>query len=815
MESLHTGFISGASPMKIPLSWLKEYVDIDPDIVGELAHRLTMTGNEVGDVEVIGGWWENVYVGHVVSVDPHPNADRLRLATVSLGNEEITVVCGAPNVAQGQKVPFAKVGALLVDARTGETDVLKAAMIRGVESAGMVCSERELGLGDDHMGIVVLPEDAPIGKPLAEYMGDVILDIEVTPNRPDCLSVLGVAREVAALTGKSVKEPDISYAEDGEPIETLLSVEIVDAALCPRYTASVIQGIKVGPSPRWMQDRLLKAGQRPISNVVDVTNYVMLEYGQPLHAFDYRTLKDGKIIVRPARDQEVFVTLDEIERQLKPPMLVIADAQRSVGLAGVMGGLNTEMTEDTTTVLLESANFDAINTRRTSQALRLRSESSSRFDKGLHPELAAIALKRATQLILQLAGGKACKGVIDAYPQPKERPAISFTMSRLKKVLGIKVPLERVDEILTSLGFSTGINEDSSLAVTVPYWRSDIAQEDDLIEEVARIIGYDNLPTSTLSTPIPPYQPQPDRDLREHVKDMMVACGMQEVISYSLTSLVALEKTQAMGDDVQPLKLANPMSEEQEYLRTTLRSSILSTMAFNQHHIREGIKLFEVGRIYMPQPADLPLEREILVGIVAGPRWPESWVGSEETLDFFDAKGILETLLGQLHLQYSFEPKDDPMFLPGRCTAITVDNSTLGLMGEVHTQVLERFQIDTAPVALFELDLATLLQVLPLETSQYQTLARYPGAYRDLAIVLNPGVPAATVKEIIEKNPLVARATLFDVYEGSGISSGMRSLAYRVLFQLPDRTLVGEEVSQALKEIMTTLRKETGATLRS
>jgi phenylalanyl-tRNA synthetase beta chain len=678
----------------------------------------------------------------------------------------------------------------------------------------MVCSERELGLGDDHSGIVELPEDAPVGKSLAEYMGDVVFDVEVTPNRPDCLSVLGIAREVAALTGNIVKEPDLSYTEEGDSIEGLVSVEIADPILCPRYTASIVQEIEMGPSPRWMQERLLKAGQRPISNVVDVTNYVMLEYGQPLHAFDYTTLRDGKVIVRPAQDQEILVTLDEVQRQLKPPMLVIADAERSVGLAGVMGGLNTEMTENTTTVLLESANFDAINTRRTSQAMRLRSESSSRFDKGLQPELAAVALRRATQLILQLAGGKACKGIVDAYPQPRERPTISFTLSRLKKVLGIEVPLKRVDEILTSLAFSTIKQNDSTLAVTVPYWRSDISQEDDLIEEVARTIGYDNLPTTSLSTPIPTYRPQPDRNLRERVKDMMVGCGMQEVISYSLTSLAALEKTRAMNDYVQPLKLTNPMSEEQEYLRTSLRSSILSTLAVNQYNVREGIKLFEVGRVYIPRPADLPLERETLVGVLAGPRWSESWLEGEEALDFFDAKGILESCFVQLQLRSSFKPREDPLFLPGRCAEIVIGNSALGVLGEVHTEALKRFEIGTAPVALFELDLTALLQAVPLETSQHHQIPRYPGAYRDLAVVLNPSVPAAKVQGIIEKEPLVAHATLFDVYEGSGIPFGTRSLAYRVLFQLPDRTLVGEEVSQALKGILTALEQEVGASLR-
>ena len=459
----------------------------------------------------------------------------------------MTVVCGAPNVAAGQKVPFAKVGARLIDARTGEMETLKAARIRGVESAGMVCSERELALGDDHDGIVVLPEDAPVGAPLQEYMGDVVFDLDVTPNRPDCLSVLGVAREVAALTGAVVKEPDLSYPEEGEPVEGMVEVEIIDPSLCPRYTASVVQGIVVGPSPQWMQDRLTKAGQRPINNVVDVTNYVMLEYGQPLHAFNYATIGEARIIVRPAREQEAFVTLDEADHTLRPPMLVIADAHRSVALAGIMGGLNTEMTDDTTTVLLESANFDPINTRRTSQALRLRSESSSRFDKGLQPELAEAALRRATQLVLQVAGGRACKGIRDAYPQPVERPALRFTLARLKKVLGIELTADRVQGILESLGFTVAVESDDTLQVGIPYWRSDIVQEDDLVEEVARIVGYDELPVTMLSTPIPHRVAQPEREARERVKDILVECGMQETISYSLTSAAALERTQPPG----------------------------------------------------------------------------------------------------------------------------------------------------------------------------------------------------------------------------------------------------------------------------
>ncbi|MBI2855723.1 MAG: phenylalanine--tRNA ligase subunit beta, partial [Chloroflexi bacterium] len=593
-----------------------------------------------------------------------------------------------------------------------------------------------------------------------------------------------------------------------------VSVEIADPRLSPRYTASVIQGVTVGPSPRWMQDRLIKAGQRPINNVVDVTNYVLLEYGQPLHAFDHTTLRQGKIIVRPARESEPFVTLDETQHALRPPMLVIADAERSVALAGIMGGLNTEMTDSTTTVLLESANFDPINTRRTSQALRIRTESSSRFDKGLQPELAAIALKRATQLILQLAGGMACKGIVDAYPQPMERPAITFTLARLRKVLGVEVSLGQVRDIFRRLGLPFQGHGRDALAVTVPYWRSDIVQEDDLVEEVARVIGYDEMPTTMLSTPVPLHQSQPDRELRERVRDILVACGMQETISYSLTSEEVLGKTQATSDSARPLRVANPMSAELEYLRTTLRSSILATLSANQRHGEEGFRLFEVGRVYLPRPADLPVERETLVGVAAGPRWPEGWLGGNGNLDFFDAKGILEAFLGQLHILYGFEAAEDPLFLPGRCARIAVGEKTLGVMGEVHTRVLEEFDIEVSPVALFEVDLDALLEVVSWEPLQYRVLPRYPGAYRDLALVLDRGVPASQVQGIIEGHALVARATLFDVYEGQAIPQGKRSLAYRVLFQLPDRTLAGDEVNQARAEIVASLDREIGAVLR-
>jgi len=444
--------------MKVPISWLKKYVPIDMP-PKELAHLLTMAGNEVGEVEEIGGKWDRdkVVIGHVLKIEPHPNADRLRLPTVDIGNgETATVVCGAPNVAEGQKIAFAKEGATLFSPRSGTTEALKAAKIRGVESAGMVCSTLELGMGEDHAGILVLADDAPVGTALVDYMGDAVLDVEVTPNRPDCLSVLGIAHEIAALTGVVVTEPELSYPEVGEAIEGQASVQIEDSGLCGRYTAALIHDIKIADSPKWMQDALIKSGQRPINNIVDITNYVMLEYGQPLHAFDFGKVKESKIIVRAARSGEQHITLDGEDRKLEPPMLVIADVSDAVGMAGVMGGANTEIDETTKAVFLESANFSAKNTRRTRNALGVSTEASYRFERGIRAELAPLALRRATQLMVELAGGKAAAGIIDIYPGEEPAPVVKISRQRVRQVLGVDYSIAKMEGVLTSLGFKRG-----------------------------------------------------------------------------------------------------------------------------------------------------------------------------------------------------------------------------------------------------------------------------------------------------------------------------------------------------------------------
>ena len=799
--------------MKVPLSWLKEYVDIVVP-VEELARRLTMAGTEVAEVATNGGW-QGCFVGQVLKVEPHPNADRLTLCTVDSGGEQTQVVCGAPNVAQGQKVAFAKIGAELFNTHTGKREPLKAARIRGVVSDGMICSEMELGTGENHQGILVLPKDAPVGMALSDYMGDQILDIEVTPNRPDCLSVLGIAHEVAALTGTTVREPDASYQEEGEPIETSVSVEIADPDLCYRYTASLVMGVKIGPSPAWLQDRLLKTGMRPINNAVDITNYVMLEYGQPLHAFDFHTVKEGKVIVRRARQGERLACLDGVERKLTNSMLAIADARDALGLGGVIGGAHSEMTERTTAILLESANFNPINNRRTAKALQLSTEATTRFEKGLRPELAPIALRRATKLIQETAGGVVAKGALDIYPAREQAtPSLLLTMERLEKVLGGRFPTEVVERVLTSLGFTCEMQRGDDLKVTVPYWRSDINIEDDLVEEVARVIGYDEVPTTMLSTPIPYYQPQPLRELIERVKDLLVAAGMQEVISYSATSREELEKARGSDSASVTLKLANPMSSQQEYLRTSLRGSMLSVLAANEPHEDGPVRIFEAGRIYLPREGDLPEEREMVAGVMGGPRLEPHWLAEEGSLGLHDIKGIVENLLAELGISAMYDRFHDPFLHPGRGARIVAGSLSLGILGEVHPSVVARFGIERRPVGIFELALHNVLDAMPGGGPRYMPVGRFPSAIRDLSILVDLGVPAAKIQHVIESEPLVNRVLLFDVYTGEKVPAGKRSLGYHIHFQSPERTLTADEVSRAFRAVVDSLEREVAAELR-
>ena len=801
--------------MKVPLSWLREYVDVDLP-AAELAHRLTMAGVEVGEVVEMGGWKE-CFVGHVLTKEAHPQADRLSLCRVSTGSEEMEVVCGAPNVAAGQKICFAKVGAVLYNSHSGKQEALKAAKIRGVESQGMICSALELGLSEDHEGIVVLPDDAPIGMTLDSYLGDTVLDLELTPNRLDCLSVLGVAHEVGALTGKPVREPEITYQEDGPPIAGQVSISVADPDLCQRYTASLITGVKIGPSPQWLQDRLTKAGFRSISNVVDVTNYVMLEYDQPLHSFDYDRLKDRTIIVRRAKAGETLVTLDDVERKLTPDVLVIADAHDPIGIGGVIGGANSEIGPETVAVLLESATFNEHNNRQTAQSMNLRTEATLRFEKGLRPELAPIALRRATQLIQQVAGGQIAEGIIDVFPDNQSTgQTVGLSTERLKKLLGMDIDIETVERVLGSLGFQCQRSGLGRVEAAVPYWRNDINIEEDLVEEVVRIIGYDAVPTTMLSTPIPSQQTTAMTSVIGTVKDALVGAGMQEVISYPLVSGTDLHRVNLMDESEPPLRIANPMSAEQEYLRPTLRASLLATLAANEGHSDGPFRLFEVGRVFLSKGgSSLPDERDMAAGVLAGRRWDPSWLVDDSTLDFYDAKGPVTLVMDNLGITCTFEAVDDAFFHPGRCARIMAGKASLGIVGEVHPSVLERFDLKAQPVVLLELDLPELLRSRSGHGLQVKSLSRYPAATRDLALVVPVDVPAARVQEVVSGHRLVERVELFDVYSGENIDPGSKSLAFHVYFQSQERTLTAEEVSRSLQGLLRSLEHQVGAILRA
>jgi phenylalanyl-tRNA synthetase beta chain len=801
--------------MKVSLRWLKEYVDFSLPIE-ELSERLTMAGLEVGGVQVIGGSWNNIVVGKIIDVNPHPNADRLKLVTVDLGKQHSAVVCGAPNVAVGDKVAFARVGAQLTGGHSGEMVQLKPAKIRGIVSEGMVCSERELGISDSHEGIMILPGEAAVGTPLSEYLGDTILDLDITPNRPDCLSVIGVAREIAALTGSKAHIPEIHYDELEKAIDSYAAVEIVEPNLCPRYCASLLTSIKVTESPQWMQRRLSACGMRPINNIVDVTNYVMLEYGQPLHAFDYNELRGKQIIVRRAVHGEAIATLDGVQRTLNSNTLVIADKERAIAVAGIMGGGDTEVRQNTTTVLIESANFNQAVIHRGSLGLRLSSEASLRFEKGLSRDLPLIALKRATQLLTELAEGRVAKGIIDVYPGKQQKEPIFLPVTDVKRLLGVELKVGEICETLELLGFGCRqVELNSQIQVEVPWWRTDVNCTADLVEEIARIIGYDKIPTTMLSSSLPRYEPVPMLFLRRQLSNILVSCGFQEVLTYSLTSLemlgMLLPELRLMGPN--PMKVANPMSREQEYLRTSLRAGVLSVLARNERYQENGIRLFEIGKVFMPREKDLPQEKEMLCAVLSGLRRRLFWRGEEEPVDFFVAKGVLETILSRLGVAARFEVSEDESLCPGRTADVVVENDKLGTVGELHPKIAKAFGL-SGTAYLIEMDLDKLSSfTVTLKT--FQAIPRYPSTHRDIALLVDEKVTYQQICFIIQGFSLVNSVVLFDFYIGEQVPTGKKSLAFRIVYQSSTHTLTDGEVDEVQQQILDKLQRELRAVLRS
>ncbi len=826
--------------MRVPLSWLKEYVDITIPLQ-ELAERLTLAGLEVAAIEAIGDWWdrERIVVGEVVEVRPHPDADRLVLADVEYGGEQIErCVTGAPNLfpykGAGRvslKVAFAMEGADLYDGhKEGFVKTrLKRTKIRGVPSRAMVCSEKELGISQEHEGIMFLPVDAPVGVPLADYLGDTVLDLDLTPNLARCFSMIGVAREVAALTGAALRYPSTAWQTDGPPATELARIEIEDPDLCNRYIGTLIQEVEIGPSPLWMQDRVRKAGMRPISNIVDITNYVMLEWGQPLHAFDYDKLvmRAGgsvpTIIVRRARLGEVMRTLDGVDRSFTEDTLLICDTAGPIAVAGVMGGIETEIDVNTRNILLESANFNLVSIRRTTQALKLPSEASLRFGKGIHPELPAPAVRRASELMRTVAGGTIAEGMVDAYPVKPEPEVIELAMDEVERNLGIRFGLNEIVAILEPLEFVCKSLSEDRLRVTVPDHRLDCEYPADLIEEIARIYGYDRIPVTEMADRLPPQRANRDLVLEEEVRDVLVACGLQEVVTYSLTSLER-EAALAPKCGAEDLKaesyvtLANPISQERSVMRHSLLTTVLETAAANLR-FRDRVKIFELGKVFLLEPdEELPEEPRRLAIVLTGPRDDRHWLGTEgPALDFFDLKGVVETLLARLHvIGAAYEPAEHPALQPGRTARLAVGDTAIGFLGEVSSEVRGALGLPTQRVAVTELDLDALLAQVP-PAWFVEPISPYPAVLQDLAVVVDEVVPAAAVQAVIFEAGgfLLKGAQLFDVYRGEPVPPGQKSLAYALAFQAPDKTLRDEIVAKQVARIVERLNKELGAQMRA
>ena len=809
--------------MQVSVKWLKDYVDLNISIE-ELAQRLTMAGLEVDSVTDLGKGISNVVSGEILEVKPHPDADKLVVCLVNVGNntEPLTIVTGAPNIKKGMKVPVALVGAEL----PGGTSIKKA-VFRGVESHGMLCSAEELGLDptglpeDEQNGIMSLPSDTKLGQPIQEVLGldDQVIELELTPNRSDCLSMINLAREVSAITSSSLKLPSISKEGNNEAIDQLATVEVLDKNLCHRYVARIVKNVKIGPSPLWLQHRLQAAGMRSINNIVDVTNFVMLEMGQPLHAFDYDKLAQHKIIVRRAKSNETLVTLDGNKRTLDEDMLVIADATGPVAIAGVMGGLDSEITPNTKTILLESAYFDGASIRRTSRKLGLRSEASSRYEKGINPAGSLDAANRAVDLIEQLGAGVAVPGKIDVYSTNVEPTTIQFRPSRANFILGTNISRQEMLQYFRRLSFDCEEIGEDLFKVSIPYYRRDITLEIDLIEEIARLYGYDNIPTTMPQSTMTQSTKTPIHGLKEKTKEILTGLGLKEIITYSFIGAKSFNKIRL--EEGHPwrncLAIKNPLSDEQNVMRTTLIPGMLEVASRNINRRQLDLALFEVGKVFIPQgDNDLPLEEERLAVLISGGT-RKAWNRPAEKYDFYYLKGIVEEFLNKLNQkEYDFvQANNCQTFHPGRTAEILLKGELIGVIGEIHPLVLDEYGIDQK-VWLFELKLDPLVAGF-LKFKQYEALPKFPAVERDMALIIPEEIASSEVEQKIGVvgGEYLVQYRLFDVYKGEQIPEGFKSMAYNMVYQAKDRTLTDKEVAEIHNRIQQELQNSFGAKLRS
>ncbi len=790
--------------MKVSLSWLSQYVTVEMEI-DRLAGALTMAGLEVDAVWDRYDDLDRVFVGRIEAVRPHPHAEKLRVCDVALKDRKVTVVCGAPNAEAGMLSALALPGTRLADG-----SVLEASTIRGAASEGMLCSEAELGLGKDRSGIMSLDAGLPVGKRLARALNlsDPVMEIELTPNRPDCLSIIGIAREVAAICGTRVRYPEIVLPQTEGRIEDYTSVIIEDPDHCPRYTAALVCGAAVGTSPDWLQQRLLSVGLRPISNIVDITNFVMMETGQPLHAFDFDRLARHRIVVRTAAPGESFTTLDGKERSLTPEMLMICDGKKPVAVGGVMGGENSEIDSGTSRVLIESAYFHPASIRRTAKTLGLGTDASHRFERGVDPEGTITALKRAAALTAELGGGQLIGGVIDVHPKPTPAATLTLSAEATNRLLGTDLAAEQITGLLASIDFSVAGKKDGALSVSVPSFRVDVRRPEDLIEEVARLWGYNRI---LQTSPLIPAQKPPRterRDFRGRLRTLLTGFGFTETVNYSFAAIRSADLLQLDPKDRRrrTVVLLNPLTEEQSVMRTTLTPGLLETVRRNLTRQIRDLKIFEIGKAFIDNgEGRLPEEIEILSGIQTGRRFPPAWCTEDTPCDFYDIKGAVEGLLEGLSVgEIGFTRLPDEAcdyFRPGRSARILAHGEDIGFVGEVHPAVLKNFDLDQT-VFLFEMELEQLLSQVP-DAVFAAPIPRFPAVSRDITLILDADTEARRILERLKdmNEPLMENAVLFDVFTGSPVAEGKKSLSFRITYRSHEKTLEDESVNRLHQKI--------------
>lgn len=810
--------------MQVSIKWLKDYIDFT-ETPEQLADKLTMAGIPVENVVDPGEGLEKVVTGRIEKLEPHQNSDHLQICTMNVGlAENIIIVTGAQNVAEGQVVPVAMVGAHLPNGMK-----ISKGKLRGVASNGMLCSAQELKLDleklpeEQKTGIFILPSDTPVGIPAKDVLGlnDVVLEFELTANRADCFSVFGLVREIAAITGNKPHFPEIKVNEDDNTkLNDIFSVEIADPDLCSRFSTRMLKNVKIGPSPEWMQQRLEGAGIRSINNVVDVTNFVMIELGHPMHAYDYDKITGKKLIARRAIEGEELHTLDDTSRKAKGEMLVIADSEKAAGLAGIMGGFETEITDTTTTVVLESADFYGPCIRRTARACGLSSEASGRFERGVDSETTIKALDRAAQLLQEMGACTVCEGIVDVYPNPKQANYVTFTPEQINNHLGTNIAKDVMLNIITSVGFDVTKDENDEITVKVPSWRNDVTCMADISEEIARLHGFDKI-KSTLPNSVSMQGTQSAKQtFIDKVKASLSSQGLYETISFALTNEETFNKLNIPQDS--PLRKAvpimNPLSDEYPLVRTTLLSSIFDNLARNLARKNDDVALFEVGSVFFPKAlpvTELPDEVVKIAGAITGRRNAQGWNQTNDMVDFYDAKGIIEELLANLRVtRYTVEAGTHYAMHPGKTALFKKGRDVIATVGEVHPAVLSAYGI-TKPVYIFELDATTVMKYMAKDL-KYKALPKYPATSRDLAMLVDVDVNAADIEKAMTKvaGQNLTQITLFDVYTGKQVEEGKKSLAFSLTFQSNDKTLTDAEIDPAIEKIVAKLQKDFNANLR-